>query len=160
MQNFHRKVNKEMRRRAVVLDLDGVILRTEPIFKEILMQELKGDAKWDYFCENCNREDIEVIKGFRDFYRVLTNALPLAIIISTARNEKCRQSTVEKLTKEHIIFDHLYMRKDGDYRSSAEVKEEHLKEIMDSYEVVAFVDDDLSNCEMARRLGIFAMRKV
>lgn len=148
------------RRRAIVLDLDGVILRTAPIFKEIYMQELEGDAKWNYFCENCNREDIEVIKGFRDFYRVLTNALPLAIIISTARNEKCRQNTIEKLLKEHIIFDHLYMRKDGDYRSSAEVKEEHLKEIMKSYEVAAFIDDDLNNCEMARRLGIFAIRKV
>ena len=149
-----------MRRRAIVLDLDGVILRTEPIFKELLIQDLKGDAKWDYFCENCNREDIEVIPNFKDFYRVLTNALPLAIIISTARNEKCRQSTVEKLTKEHIVFDHLYMRKDGDYRSSAEIKEEHLKEIMESYEVAAFVDDDSSNCEMSKKLGIFTMRKV
>lgn len=159
MESFLGKVNKEMRK-AIVLDLDGVILRTEPIFKEILMQDLTGDAKWDYFCANCNREDIEVIEGFKEFYKVLINALPLAIIISTARNEKCRQSTVEKLLKEHIIFDHLYMRKDGDYRSSAEVKEEHLKEIMESYEVAAFVDDDLSNCEMARRLGIFAIRKV
>lgn len=160
MESFLGKVNKEMRRSAIIIDLDNTILNTEPIFKEILIQELKGDAKWDYFCANCNREDIEVIKGFRDFYRVLTNALPLAIIVSTARNEKCRQATIEKLTKEHIIFDHLYMRKDGDYRSSAEVKEEHLKEIMESYEVAAFVDDDLSNCEMAKRLGVFAMRKV
>ena len=39
-------------RKAIVLDLDGVILKTEPIFKEIYMQDLKGDAKWDYFCEN------------------------------------------------------------------------------------------------------------
>ena len=122
-----------MRRRAIVLDLDGVILNTEPVFKELLIQDLEGDAKWDYFCENCNREGIEGIKGFKEFYKVLTNALPLAIIISTARNEKCRQNTIEKLLKEHIIFDHLYMRPDGDYRSSAEVKEEHLKEIMESY---------------------------
>ena len=149
-----------MRRRAVVLDLDGVILNTEPIFKEMYMQELKGDAMWDYFLANCNRDNIEVIEGFREFYRTLTNALPLAIIISTARNEKCRQATVEKLAKEHIIFDHMYMRKDGDYRPSPEVKKEHLQDIMKEYEVVAFVDDDLSNCEMARRLGIFTMRKV
>ena len=149
-----------MRRRAIVLDLDGVVVKTEPIFKEIYMQELKGDARWDYFHANCNRDDIEVIEGFREFYKTLTNALPLAIIISTARNEKCRQGTIEKLTKEHIIFDHLYMRKDGDYRPSPEVKKEHLKEIMNSYKVVAFIDDDLSNCEMVKELGIFSMRKV
>ena len=147
-------------RRAIVLDLDGVILKTEPIFKEIYMQELKGDAMWNYFRANCNRDDIEVIEGFKEFYRVLTNALPLAIIISTARNEKCREKTIEKLTKEHIIFDHLYMRKDGDYRPSPEVKKEHLQDIMKHHEVVAFVDDDLSNCEMVKELGIFTMRKV
>lgn len=147
-------------RRAIVLDLDGIVLKTEPIFKEIYMQELKGDAMWNYFHANCNRDDIEVIEGFKEFYRVLTNALPLAIIISTARNEKCRQGTIEKLTKEHVIFDHLYMRKDGDYRPSPEVKKEHLQNIIKSYEIAAFIDDDLSNCEMARELGIFSMRKV
>ena len=149
-----------MRRRAIILDLDGVILNTEPIFKELLIQDLKGDAKWDYFCENCNREDIELIPGFKDFYRVLTNALPLAIIISTARNEKCRQATIEKLLKEHVVFDHLYMRTDGDYRPSQEIKKEHLQDIMKNYEVVGFVDDDLNNCEAAKELGILALRRV
>lgn len=147
-------------RRAIVLDLDGVILKTEPLFKEMYMRELKGDAMWDYFHSNCNKDDVKLVPGFKDFYRVLTNALPLAIIISTARNEKCRQATIEKLLKEHIIFDHLYMRTDGDYRPSQEVKQEHLQDIMKNYEVVGFVDDDLNNCEMAKELGIFSMRKV
>ena len=62
MESFLGKVNKEMRRSAIIIDLDNTILNTEPIFKEILIQELKGDAKSDYFCANCNREDIEVIK--------------------------------------------------------------------------------------------------
>lgn len=147
-------------RRAIVLDLDGIILNTEPVFKELYMNELKGDAKWDYFHSRCNDDDIELIEGFREFYKALFSALPLAIIISTARNEKCRQATIEKLTKEHVIFDHLHMRAENDYRPSPEVKREHLQDIMKDYEVVAFIDDDLSNCEMAKELGIFAVRKV
>ena len=64
------------------------------------------------------------------------------------------------LLKEHIIFDYLYMRTDGDYRPSQEIKKEHLQDIMKHHEVVAFIDDDLSNCEMAKELGMLALRRV
>ena len=31
---------------------------------------------------------------------------------------------------------------------------------MESYDIIAFIDDDLANCEMAKELGILALRKV
>ena len=52
------------------------------------------------------------------------------------------------------------MRKDGDYRPSAEVKRDHLKEIMKKYKVTLFIDDEIENCEMAKELGITALRRV
>jgi hypothetical protein len=52
------------------------------------------------------------------------------------------------------------MRRDNDFRPSHEVKKEHLEQIMQEYNIIAFIDDDLSNCQMAKELGIFTLRKV
>ena len=147
-------------RRAVVFDLDGVLLDTSFIFKELYELDLKGDAKWDYFHKRCNSDDVKLIPGIRKFFTTIYNDPPLAIIISTARNEKVRKDTLKKLFDNRIIFDELYMRKDGDYRPSAEVKKEHLQDIMKKYEVEAFIDDDIENCDMAKELGILTFRKV
>ena len=147
-------------RRAIVLDIDGVLFNVEHIFKKLYKLDLKGDAKWDYFHEYCNKDDVELMPGIRELFTTIYNDVPLAIIISTARNEKVRKETTAKLLKHRVIFDHLYMRKDGDYRPSAEVKKEHLQEIMKNYKVTLFIDDDIENCEMAKELGILALRKV
>lgn len=147
-------------RRAIVIDCDGVILNTSHIFKKLHELDLKVDAKWDYFHEHCNSDEVELMPGIRKFFTTIYNDLPLAIIVSTARNEKVREATISKLLKHGIIIDHLYMRKNGDYRPSAEVKREHLQEIMKEYNVTMFIDDDIENCEMAKELGILALRKV
>ena len=52
------------------------------------------------------------------------------------------------------------MRKDGDLRPSDRVKKEHLQDIMEHYDVTLFIDDDLSTCEMAKELGVLALRRV
>lgn len=147
-------------RRAIVLDCDGVILNTSHIFKELYELDLKGNAKWNYFHEHCNSDKVELMPGIRKFFSTLYNDVPLAIIVSTARNEKVRQQTIAKLLKHGIITDHLYMRKDKDYRPSSEIKKEHLQEIMSRYDVVAFIDDDIENCQMAKELGILTLRRV
>lgn len=147
-------------RRAIVLDCDGVILNTSHIFKELYELDLEGNAKWDYFHEHCNSDKVELMPGIRKFFSTLYNDVPLAIIVSTARNEKVRQQTVAKLLKHGIITDHLYMRKNEDYRPSSEIKKEHLQEIMSRYDVVAFIDDDIENCQMAKELGILTLRRV
>lgn len=147
-------------RRAVVIDCDGVLLDTSHIFKELYELDLKGDAKWEYFHKRCNSEDVKLIPGIKDLFKTFYNDVPLAIIISTARNEKIRKETAAKLLENRILYDDLFMRKDGDYRPSPEVKRDHLKEIMKKYDVTLFIDDDIENCEMAKGLGITALRRV
>ena len=141
-------------KKAIVLDIDGVLLKSDIIFEEIFNLKLRGDVKWDYFHQYCNSERVLFIKNIIPF---LHGAY---IILSTARNEKCRKETTERLLKEGLTFEKLLMRKENDYRPSNEVKRDHLKEIMQNYEIVAFIDDDLANCEMAKDLGILALRKV
>ena len=85
-----------MKNKAIVIDIDGVILNTEDILKEILRQKLKGDEMWEYFYENCNSSRIPLIKNIVQFLGCLSSSI--YIILSTARNERCRKGTEEKLT--------------------------------------------------------------
>lgn len=144
--------------KAIVLDIDGVILDSAIILKEIYNLELRGDEMWSYFHENCNSSRVTFIKSIFPFLNSFKASI--YVILSTARNEKCRKGTEERLHNEGFPYDLLYMRKDGDYRPSDEVKKDHLKTISQKFEIVAFIDDDLSNCQMAEREGIFALRKV
>ena len=143
---------------AIVLDIDGVILDTLHVHKDIMSLNLKGDEKWEYFYNNCNSDTVTVIHGIKEFLNMFYNKC--SVILSTARNDKCKEGTERKLRRHGIIFQDLYMRKNGDLRSSSEVKREHLTEIMKNYNILVFIDDELSNCEMAKELGIFSLRKV
>ena len=144
--------------RAIVLDIDGVILDSEIILQEIYDLKLKGDDMWEYFQKNCNSSRVTSISSVYPLIASFGNSTH--VILSTARNDKCRQETERKLKDENFPYEFLYMRKDGDYRSSAEVKRDHLKDIARKFDIIAFIDDDLSNCEMAKGEGIFALRKV
>lgn len=141
------------KKKCIVCDVDGVLLNSSFIIKEIFKKELKGNAKWDYFYAHCNSDKVTPIGWIRGYLNVavLSGYFP---ILSTARNEHNRVATEEKLNKENIVYYKMYMRKDGDFRPSAEVKREHLQEIQKEFEIVVFLDDDVSNTKMAQEMGI------
>lgn len=147
-----------MKEKAIVLDVDGVCLDSSKIIEELFELKLKGDTKWDYFREHCNGDRVKVINSTRSFINNVYSRC--RIILSTARNEKCKESTKQRLEGEGFLFDELYMRPENDYSPASEIKRKHLLKIMEFYDIVAFVDDDLANCEMAKELGILALRKV
>ena len=147
-----------MREQAVVLDVDGVILDSFKVFEELFKRKLKGDEKWEYFRENCNGSNVTFIKNSLKFIQVLNKEIK--IILLTARNEKCREATEARLRAEKFIYHELYMRPENNYEESHVLKNKILFELMSIYDIVAFIDDDLSNCEAAKDLGILALRKV
>lgn len=142
---------------CIVCDIDGVLLDTSFIIKDIYEKGLKGDRKWDYFYEECNSEKVNIYSDMKNYIElmVMQGVLP---ILSTARNECNRKETEEKLKAEHIPFFKLYMRKEKDYRPSAEVKKEHLTDIQKRFNIVLFIDDDITNVSMAEGLGISSLR--
>lgn len=151
------------KRKAIVLDIDGVILNTAFLFDEIQELNLKGEAMWDYFHSNCNSQKVELIEGFKDFYTNLHILRPFTgtdFILLTSRNEKTKEATIEKLNKEGIFFDEIYMRKDKDYRAAHILKKEQLQELLKEYKILLYVDDDPANCEAGKELGIMTWRKV
>lgn len=144
--------------KAVVIDIDGVILDTEGIIKEIYELKLHGSPMWDHFYANCNGKKALFLQNIIPLLECLKDTVH--IFISTARNERVREKTENRLKSEKIPYEKIYMRNIGDFRSSPNVKEDHLDQIQQEYEIIAFIDDDLTNCEMARDKGILALRKV
>ena len=149
------KMNKQ---KAIVLDIDNVVLSSGFILQEIFEQKLKGDAKWDYFYQHCNSDRVKLMSKIIPFIRSFPE--DVVTIISTARSERCRRGTAKKLWQYKIGFEEMYMRALDDYRPAEEVKREHLQKIMENYDVICFVDDSLENCEMAKDMGILALRCV
>lgn len=152
-----------MKPKAIVFDVDGVILDTSFILEDILSLQLKGDAMWDYFHEHCNSENVHLVKGFRLLYLKLLDMRinsGVEFILLTSRNEKVRENTEKKLREEGIFFDRLYMRNNGDYRESFILKKETLQDLQKEYNILLYIDDDLKNCETGKELGIYTVRKV
>lgn len=150
------------KKKAIVLDIDGVILNTAFLFEEIFNLKLKGTAMWDYFHEHCNSDRVKVMSNFKPFYDLLIarSCSDTDLILLTSRNEKVKEDTKEKLHEEGIYYDKIFMRPDNDYREASTLKKETLHELQKEYNIVLFVDDDLRNCEAAKDLGIYAVRKV
>lgn len=144
--------------KAIILDIDGVLLDSAVILREIYDLKLNGDEMWAYFHEHCNGPKVSSMKNICPLLSSIDRSV--RIILSTARNDKCRKSTEERLHKEGFSYDGLYMRANGDYRPSPEVKKDHLRLISQEFDIIAFIDDDLTNCQMAKEEGIFALRKV
>jgi len=128
--------------KAVVIDIDGVILDTSNI----------DDKNWDFFNKNCNNDDIKPFKGIKQFLNSFDR--DVNIIISTARNEFIRSQTARKLWKYRIYFDDMYMRSYNDLRADFEIKKDHLNEITKKYDVICFIDDNEKNCKIAQEFNI------
>ena len=162
-----------MKRKAIVIDLDSTVLDTQFILDEIHKLGLKGDEKWEYFYKHCNSDRVEVIEETKKFLDTILKATyevevkpriitidSVALIASTARSKSCHNKTHKKLMSVGIYPDYIFMREKDDYRLATEVKKDHLLVIMENFDIIAFIDDDLQNCEMAKSLGVLALRRV
>ena len=151
-----------MKRKAIVFDIDGVLLDTDFIWNEIEEKGLEGDKKWKYFYKYCNSGKIKIIQGMFYIYNLIRfyDEISLIFLFCTARNENNKEKTILKLAHHGMYCDDIYMRNENDLRSDAEVKRDLLTEIQKEYKVIAFIDDKEDNCNMAKSLGIFSLRVV
>ena len=100
---------------------------------------------------------------FEQFYTILEEGYPIEwcktlleslaknnikIIFLTARDEKCREQTINQLNSWFDFDYELYMRKNKDTTIDYLMKEEFLKEILERYDVLFTIDDNPINCVM------------
>ena len=117
--------------KAIIFDIDGVVLDTNFLFKEIEELGLKDNDRWDYFHVKCNNDEVKANKGICDLiskYLTLESMSDYHIIFSTAREETIRWQTLNKLNSviDGIIKlgnSRLYMRKENDDRPSYIIKQ-------------------------------------
>lgn len=135
---------------TVIFDVDGTLCDvTKPL------RHLKVKPKdWDAFhIEACTAPiKPEVVRDLKRFYD-----LGYRVIVMTSRRITWKKQTKRWLVNNGIPHHQLMMRREGDHRPSAEVKAEHLSNLLHSgHKVIAAWDDDPAVCQMWRDNNVHA----
>lgn len=146
-----------MKKKAIICDIDGCLLDTAHIHKEIEEKGLDGADKWRYFEKHANSGDIRFNYTLGTFLESLARD-GYEIIISTARNESIRHQTILRLRRSLDCKFKLFMRASNDIRPACEVKKKHLKQIQEEYAVEMAIDDEDANLDMFSKNGLFVMK--
>lgn len=112
--------------KAVIFDIDGTLAH---------MDDMRGPFDWKKV--GVDRVDEQVRE-----LALMYAAAGYTIIVMSGRDGVCRNETLTWLQDNHIPFDHLFMRAEGDQRNDAIVKEElFFDNVQDKFNVHVCVDD-------------------
>ncbi len=138
--------------KLVVCDIDGVLA---DISHRLPYLEEKN---YEAFYGMANMIQDEPLYSGISLFRKLTYAIPgYEIILMTGRPERTRKITEMWLRYHDISFGKLYMRKDGDYRPSPEVKVELMHKAVENATAHDmsyggyFIDDDPENVKAVEK---------
>lgn len=134
------------RKPCIIVDIDGTLSDLTHRL-HFIHQDKKN---WDSFFANvlydtAHNHIVDIVKVLGKSYH---------IILCSGRPERCRADTLFWLKDNAVVFDELYMRKDGDHREDYLVKQELLEEIMIDYTPVAAIDDRKQVVDMWRSNGV------
>lgn len=152
-----------MLKKAIICDIDGVLLETKHIFEEIEKANLTGASKWDYFNRRANDHDVEIDSRVIEFLETFANQ-GYKILFVTARSAEIWKQTRAKIDMaigqyaQNIFEYSLAMRGTDDFNASDCVKAELLQQIQEKYDVLFAIDDDKSNCDMFRKNNILTLQ--
>lgn len=134
-----------MEQKVVICDLDGTLCLFEKENKELPHYRNPYDAST---CEN----DLlnSVVAG------ILNNK---TVLLVSGREDKYLEPTLNWLNKHGIRYEKLFMRKSGDYRKDAIIKEEIYKtKIEPNYNVEFVLDDRAQVVKMWRDIGLTCLQ--
>ena len=132
---------------AVIVDMDGTLCDVSTAVH--LQGEPDGFTAFHHACAQCP-PNLAVVDWCLDHH-----SRGHEILVVTGRDAWTRALTI------HWLAEHLpvptagvYMRRDGDFRSNAEVKRDIHARLAVTYEIRAAIDDDPDIVELWRELGI------
>lgn len=131
-----------------IVDIDGTIANTEHRIHYIT----NGHKDWDKWHANAHKDEpiSEVVELLH-----MANENNILILLCTARDEKCRNDTINWLAEHSIPYHRLYMRKKGDRRDDDIAKFEMLESILEEgYEPVLVLEDRDRVVKMWRSAGL------
>lgn len=132
----------EHKRSCIIVDLDGTLA--------VAVSRGYYDLT-DVTTDACNIFVKTIIQQFQ----TCIPEMDMDVVIVTGREDFCKDDTIKWLAKNNIPYDGLYMRKSGDYRSDAIVKEEIYREHIESrWNPFIVFDDRNSIVNLYRKLGL------
>lgn len=131
-----------------ICDIDGTIANTEHRIHYIT----NGHKDWDKWHANAHKD--QPISEVIDILH-MASAAGIKIVLCTARDEKCRDDTLEWLHEHDIPYNALFMRKLGDRRDDDIVKFELLEQMYEmGYNPVLVLEDRDRVVKMWRAAGL------
>lgn len=166
-------MTKLIKQKAIIVDLDWCCCY-EPFIGDV--PQNSNREEWDKFHEDRYfyspksyrpiREIIDLIEGYYN-----SSYIKPMIIFLTSREDTAqgliRLNSYRFIRKNFKCFHRpqdynrsylLLMRKEDDYRPSAEIKEEYLHEILKNYNVIMAFDDDKNNVNMFVENGVTTLQ--
>jgi hypothetical protein len=156
-----------VRQDTIICDLDGTLCNIEHRLHHVQRQgdgKLQRKPDWDAFFKAIPEDTLNesvwatirsLRRGNKDFSTIGQRSTH-RIIFCSGRPERTREDTLQWLD-EKAYFSHdvtLYMRKDGDRRSDAIVKQEILDAHIDKDHVLFVLDDRQCVVDMWRKNGM------
>ena len=136
---------------SIIVDLDGTLCNTD----HRIFNLHKTPKDWDAWNAGLGADQVNMI--LRNVLAGLCACVyhPTEVLIVTGRYERYRSVTENWLHSKDVDYDRIWMRRDGDMRSDATVKEEiYLKFIEPNYNVDLVFEDRDRVVKMWRSLGL------
>lgn len=139
-------------KKAIIVDLDGTLCDCEH-----RVHHVSGDQKdWESF--NTLMEQDRVNSWCLQLMSAMKND-DHSILIVTGREDAFLKQTECWLEKNHVYYDHLYMRPTSSKDEDSEIKKQiYDSEIKDNYDVTFVVEDRKSVVKMWRELGLVCLQ--
>lgn len=141
---------------AIIVDIDGTISNYghRKHYLESMQQDRHDDKRPEYDVFNRAAVHDEPIREIISIVHWAQH-VDTKIILMTGRSDKYRDITTEWLTLHQVRYDHLFMRKQGDYSSDAAAKRElYMSHIAGKYNVLFVLEDRDKVVDMWRALGL------
>ena len=134
---------------AIIVDLDGTLL--DGCHRHHYVTEDIKD--FDTFRREAVNDRIN--KKIRTLVNFIYRFTPIKVILFTGRDTKVRYNTIKCLKRHGVLYDHLFMRRDGDNSPDSYFKSNYfLKYIQPNFTVLLAIDDRPSVVEIFKRLGV------
>ena len=137
--------------RFIVFDVDGTLMDLTHRRKFLETQP----KDWDSFNDpDTVMKDTPIDEVFM-LARILQNA-GFLIVVSSGRKKKLRDITLKQLSDQGLIPSHSFFRSDTDFRPDAELKKQHLANMIEEFgeKPTMVFDDRDSVVDMWRSEGI------
>ena len=146
-----------MRKRAIIIDLDGTLCNVD--HRLHFIQRKPKD--WAGFHEACAGDQLnDWCSLITDaFYALYGKTLYIEVLILTGRPESMREKTECWLMANAIRYHRLYMRPDDDHRDDLDYKRDFYEKLIVPHYSIEFVIEDRKRVvDMWRSLGLTCLQ--